>query len=438
MAKGNRKPLSDAGIRSALKRGERFEISDGNGLTLTYRDGYKTSVWRLRYRIGGQRGNAERGIEGVTGKARVMVLGKYTDLSLADARREAETQRARVTLGHDVAAEKQERKREAVAKIEAGRNVYTVSHLADEYFERNILGRWKHPNILRARIEKDIRPSLGKMPVRDVKPRHIDAMLQTIVERGAPSIANDVLRWTRRMFNYAVKRELVDGNPASAFDLSDAGGKEESRDRWLTRDELVKLFAAMRKTNALTVENFLTFKLLLILCVRKQELTAAKVAEFDLDNAVWALPAERTKTNQAIDIPLPAIAVDMLRELVRMGEGSEYLLPARKAQDRMLPHIHENTLNVALSKVRQNLPDVEQFTIHDFRRTARTHLGKLGVLPNIAELCLNHKIKGVEGIYDKHGYFEERQEALDKWAAVVAECEAGKADTEGRKRKHGR
>ena len=82
---------------------------------------------------------------------------------------------------------------------------------------------------------------------------------------------------------------------------------------------------------------------------------------------------------------------------------------------------------------------MEQFTIHDFRRTARTHLGKLGTLPNIAELCLNHKIKGVEGIYDKQGYFEERQEALDKWAAVVAECEADKAsNTEGRKRKHGR
>jgi integrase len=417
--------LSDAEIRGWLRKGEPFEKSDGDGLTLTFRDGYKTPVWRLRYRIGGRRGRDD--IPGEPGKPRVMVLGSFGDLSLADARKEAKRLRARVTLGHDVAAEKLERQKDAVAKIEAARNVYTVAQLADDYFKQNILGRWKHPNIVRARIEKDIRPSIGKLAAKDVKPRHIDEMLKGIVERGAPTIANDVLRWTRRMFNYAVKRELVDGNPASAFDLSDAGGKEEARERWLTRDELVELFKALRKTPGLSAENALTFKLLLMLAVRKQELTAARLDEFDLKNAVWELPADRTKTGAAIDIPLPPSAVEALRELVRLAEGSEYLLPARKAQERMLPHIHENTLNVALSKVRELIPDVETFTIHDFRRTARTHLGKLGTPPHIAERCLNHKIGGVEGTYDRHEYFDERREALTKWAHVVAECEAGDA-----------
>jgi integrase len=426
--------LSDKAITSWIKRGERFEKSDGGGLTLTYRDGYKTPVWRLRYRIGGKRGRD--GAPGAHGKARVMVLGSFGDLSLADAREAARKLRARVTLGHDVAAEKQEREQAAVAKIEASQNVYTVAQLADEYFKANILGRWKHPNIVRARIERDIRPSIGKLPVKDVKPRHIDDMLKGIVERGAPTIANDVLRWTRRMFNYAVKRELADGNPASAFDLSDAGGKEEARDRALSRDELVKFFAAMRKTQGLTVMNGLTFKLLLMLAVRKQELTAAKVSEFDLKNGVWALPAERTKTNAAIDIPLPPSAVEALRELVRLAEGSNYLLPARKAQDRMLPHIHENTLNVALSKVREHMPGVPNFTIHDFRRTARTQLSALKVDPFIAERCLNHAIKGVQGVYDKHAYFDERREALTKWAVVVDECESAKpTDAVAAKRK---
>jgi integrase len=229
------------------------------------------------------------------------------------------------------------------------------------------------------------------------------------------------------MFNYAVKRELVDGNPASAFDLSDAGGKEEARDRVLSRDELVQFFAAMRKTPGLSVENFHTFKLLLILAVRKGELTQARVAEFDLDNATWELPAERTKTEAAIDIPLPPAAVEALRKLIRLGEGSEYLLPARKAQDRMLPYIHENTLNVAMAKVRKLMPkSIERFTVHDFRRTARTLLGELKVPPHIAEKCLNHKVKGVEGIYDRHAYFEERRDALNKLAQVIDECEAAK------------
>lgn len=81
-------------------------------------------------------------------------------------------------MGYDVAAEKQERKAEALKKMEAKKNAYTVVELAEEYFTKNILGRWKHPNIVRFRIEKDIKPNIG----------------------------NDVLRWTKRMFDYAIKR----------------------------------------------------------------------------------------------------------------------------------------------------------------------------------------------------------------------------------------
>lgn len=145
--------------------------------------------------------------------------------------------------------------------------------------------------------------------------------------------------------------------------------------------------------------------------------------------AIWTLPAERTKTGVAINIPLAAPAVECLRKLIELGCSSDYLLPARKRQERMLPHIHENTLNVALSKVRVNLGDMPRFVVHDFRRTARTHLSALGTIPHIAERCLNHKVQGVEGvegIYDRHDYIDERREALTKWAAFLGCCETGK------------
>ena len=137
------------------------------------------------------------------------------------------------------------RKADALAKIEAANAVVTVAALADEYFPARILGRWKHPNIVRSRIERDIKPNIGKLAVGDVRPQHIDAMLKSIMARGAPTMATDVMRWTKRMFDYAVKREMVPYNPA-AFDPSDAGGKEESRTRWLTRDELAQWLAASR------------------------------------------------------------------------------------------------------------------------------------------------------------------------------------------------
>ncbi|SEL30522.1 tyrosine-type recombinase/integrase [Nitrosovibrio tenuis] len=405
--------LSDVQIRSWIKAGERFEgKGDGDGLYLAYRKEFAVPRWLFRYRF--------------AGKSRSMGIGTYGDLSLAGARKTIKELRARVALGHDVAGEKQERKRVAVAKIEAEKNALSVGQLADEYFERMIVGHWKHPNIVRSRIERDIKPNIGKLAVQDVKPMHIDVMLQTIVKRGAPTTANDVLRWVRRMFDYAMKRHMVEYNPAVAFNVSDAGGKEEARKRWLTRDELVRLFEAMRNAKGFTVENFLTVKLLLLLAVRKQELTAAKAAEFDLDKAVWYLPAERTKTSAAIDIPLSKPAVECLRKLIALGCSSDYLLPARKRQERMLPHIHENTLNVAMSKAKPQLKDLENFTIHDFRRTARTHLAALGVDSHIAERCLNHKIEGVEGIYNRHDYFPERREALAKWASFLDACEAGK------------
>ena len=127
----------------------------------------------------------------------------------------------------------------------------------------------------------------------------------------------------------------------------------------------------------------------------------------------------------AIDIPLPPQAVECLRELHRLAGGSQWLLPARKMQHRMIPHIHEGTLNVALAKLRPLLPGFERFCVHDFRRTARTHLAALGVDPHIAERSLNHKIKGVEGIYNRHDYFEERGKALALWVSFLEGCEKG-------------
>lgn len=409
--------LTDIQIRAWMKNGEHFEQrGDGDGLSICFRENYATPVWKFRYRF--------------AGKQRIMNLGSYAVLSLANARKTAKELAARVSLGYDVAGEKQERKREAVAKIEEEQSAWTVAKLADEYFERIILGRWKHPNIVRSRIENDIKPAIGKMKAEDVRPRDIDEMVQAVVKRGAPTVANDVLRWSKRIFDFGIKRQVVEINPASAFDLSDAGGKEDARDRWLTRDEIIKLFQAMRdKAGTFSIQNLYAVRLLLLLAVRKEELIAAQWKEFDLDGAVWNLPEERTKTGAAIDIPLPALAVETLRELQRLACGSAYVFPARKMQSRMIPHIDLNTLNAAISKhIKPLLKDVPNFTIHDFRRTARTHLAALGVDPHIAERCLNHKLKGVEGIYNRHDYFDERKKALNEWARLLAALEEGRPD----------
>ncbi|EAC0958880.1 tyrosine-type recombinase/integrase [Salmonella enterica subsp. diarizonae] len=404
--------LTDLQIRAWIKSGEHFDgRSDGDGLYLCFPKNYSVPFWRLRYRF--------------AGKQRSLVIGTYSELSLAKARAKAKEQSARVTMGYDVAGEKQERKAEALRKMEEEKHALRVSELAAEYFERQILNRWKHPDILRRRIDKDINPAIGRLRIEEVKPRHIDDMLQKIVQRGAPTVANDVLRWTRRIFDYGIRRHMLETNPTGAFEIDDAGGQEKSRERWLSREELVRFLQAMPMTKGFSRQNELTMKLLLVFCCRKMELCGARWEEFDFDEAVWRLPAERVKNGDAIDIPIPAVALEWLKELHQMSCNSQWVLPARKMQHRMIPHIQESTLPVALSKVKGNLPDVPNFTIHDFRRTARSHLAALGVDPVVAERCLNHRIKGVEGIYNRYQYFNERKQALELWAHFLVSLERG-------------
>ena len=403
--------LTDNQIKAWIKSNTRFEgKSDGGGLYLYYRKTFSIPRWRFRFRF--------------AGKQEAIDIGDYGNLSLSDARKQAKELSARVSLGYNVANEKRDRKAEVVEQREAKANAFTAGQLADRYFNDQVAGNVKYPNIIRSKIEKDIKPYIGKLAVDQVKPMHIDAILKNVVDRGAPTVANDVLRILKHMFNYAIKRHIVEYNPASAFDLSDAGGKESSRDRYLIKEELISFFDAMRKAKGFSHANLITMRLLLMLGVRKSELIEAKLDDFDLEAGTWTLTKDNTKTKTGIVIPLPKQAIDSINELIGLSESSKWLLPARKAQDRRLPHICESTLNVALKKVLNAMPEgMEPFTIHDFRRTARTHIESLGFPPHIGERCINHKIKGVEGVYNRYEYFDERAKALQALANFIESCE---------------
>ncbi|OQK16747.1 integrase [Methyloprofundus sedimenti] len=407
--------LTDVQIKSWIKSDIRFEgKSDGDGLYISYRKTFSTPRWIFRFRL--------------AGKQETLGIGDYGNLSLADARKQAKELSARVSLGYNVANEKRERKAKEVEKREAKANAFTAGQLADKYFNDQVAGNVKHPNIVRSKIERDIKPYIGKLAVDQVKPMHIDAILKAVVDRGAPTVANDVLRILKHMFNYAVKRHIVEYNPASAFETSDAGGKESSRDKYLAQDELINFFAAMRKAKGFSRANLITMRLLLMLGVRKSELIESRLSDFDLEAGTWTLTKDNTKTKAGIIIPLPNQAIDSINELIGLSESSEWLLPARKVQERRLPHICESTLNVALKKVLNAMPEgSETFTIHDFRRTARTHIEALGFPPHIGERCINHKIKGVEGVYNRYDYFEERKQALQALADFLEICEGNVA-----------
>lgn len=404
------RPITDRELKAWLASGP-VDRGIGEGLTFvassTGAMAGKAS-WILRFRH--------------NGRSKEKVLGRYPELSLKDAREQARRDRAQLERGIDVAAAKQAEKALVVA-------VPTVQRLGELWLAKYIQPRYKHPEVVARVLRIHINPVLGPIAPADVQPAHVDRVLTRIVAGGAPTVANDALRYMTRMFRMAVRNQWVERNPAADFDLADAGGDERSRDRWLSTDELRQLARAMRQTPNFGRENELSVWLLLALCVRKMELLSARWDAFDLDAGVWTMSGDSTKTGTAIRIPLAEPVMAWLKEARIFSCGRPYVFPARRlvrgrlgvARRNRFEHVGPDTLNVALKRLK--VLEIEHFTVHDMRRTARTHLAGLGVDRFVAERSLNHKLGNVEGIYDRHDYFAERASALGAWAAVLAKIE---------------
>jgi len=402
--------LSDIELRNWIKAGQPITKTDGDGLSFSL-SAKGTAAWTLRYYF--------------AGKQKELTLGRYPDLSLTEARKLAAEKRVEVNRGVDVALAKQNRiEADKLAALVAKTD--TVKALYEDWFARQIEEQRKEPKQVSGVFALHILPIIGNKEVTDIKPADIDRLLRPLSDRGVFQTARKVLQLTKTLFNYAMKRHLVIANPAAPFNWKDIGGKAGPRSRVLSRAELVKFFKAMKDTPNFPPYSAAALKLLLALGVRKMELLTATWDEFDLTAGEWHIPGERTKTEAAIRIPLSPWVIAILEEQ-RARSFNDYVFPMQRTMPgKTTSHLSETTLNHALYMLQS---DLEPFTVHDLRRTARTHLAALGIAPHIAEMCLNHKLaKGIEAVYNVHDYFEERREALAALSDLLTECEKGKAD----------
>jgi integrase len=382
----------------AKAKGKVGRFADGDGLYFVVPKSGKPH-WMLRFTSNKKR--------------KEMTLAKYTDLSLADARTTASLKMQQLRQGVDPLLEKRRSEQGAIK---------TVDELFADWQEGNIK-RLKHPSIPARVYRKDIAPIIGEMKLDSINARDIRQILISINESGRPTIANDALGYCKQLFNHGIKLDLLGANPASAFSVTDAGGIEKSKDRALTLDELKFFFNKAREnSDSFSRENYLACALLVVLGVRKGELTEALWQEFDLEEAKWSLPKERSKSGVSIIIPLPEVVLEWLKELQIRACGSDYVFPNRRSSKR--PCMGKDTLNRAITKLfgreagkakqpPNQMGDMTHFTVHDLRRTCRSLLAAQGTAGHVAERCLNHKLKGVEGIYDRYDYFDERAIALN-------------------------
>lgn len=389
------KNMTDRQIKSLIKNGTAGRYAIGNGLYFRIsKEG--TGFWVVRYVIHSKR--------------REITLGRYPELSLADANSETILIRSNVKKHIDPLAERK-RVDKTIFK--------TVDDLAEDWL-KECEKRLKHPNIPRRVYTKDLAPTIGQLAIEHVNPPDIRAIINKISNSGRPTVSNDALLYCKQLFRHGIKLNLLSSNPAEAFNVNDAGGVETSRSRALSFEELQEVFNCFNKySDQFTRENTLAAALLVTLGVRKGELIAALWEEFDTKSKLWHIPNSRSKTGIGISVPLSDESLEWLFELNIRANGSEFVFPNRRTSKR--GHISPDTLNAAIQKLhRENKLSIDHFTVHDLRRTCRSMLASEGVPGNVAERCLNHKLKGVEGIYDRHDYMDERREALQLIATKLA------------------
>lgn len=373
--------------------------SDGGGLTFTLSSS-GTATWILRYRI--------------ASRARELTIGNFPDISLAEARKIAREKRAEIDRAGDPAVDKQRMKALALKD-------WTVRQLLDDYREKILSGLGSSTQKGYGRSLVRIQSRLGSYAVAQVSSLDIVEMIESV---AAPWNESRMLLTTARMlFKHAAGRKLVAANPCIGIDLSALMGKRPATRRrlMLSREELrLVMQAEMNRENALAV------RLLLATAVRSGELRTAKWSHFDFEQDVWSVPA--SKTGPGIQIPLTVPVKAWLRELKQRSGESEFVLPVRgdykNASSKGDRPINPNTIGAAIEFwLTEYKPAVRRFTPHDLRSTAKSQMRALGVSRDVSEMCLNHKLPGIEGIYDVHTYFEERKQALTVWSDFLTEVE---------------
>jgi len=416
--------LSDTRLRNLKPAEKGYQEADEGGLFVEVMPG-GAKVWRMRYRIGGRGAKQEK-----------ITLGDYPTYSLAEARTWRDD--CKILAGRGVSPMALRRgdaipedatpavkelaqafirewclktREKAKIKEEAAREADTVEAFARRWYAEIAEPANSNPrNILRA-LEKDVIPAIGAKQVADVTVTDILAITDKIKNRGADQMALQTRNVLKRLFAYAIAREKTKFNPAAAIEAKFIASAR-SRDVALSSEEVGKLLRAIYQSSIKRAYK-LAIHLLILCMVRKTELIEAKWEELDLEKAEWAIPGERMKMDHAHFVPLSRQVVAMFEELKGLASGSEWVFPSRGSLKQPIAH---STLNQA---VRSLEIDVRDFVIHDFRRTASTHLHEAGFNSDWIEKCLAHETKGIRGVYNRAQYADQRREMLQWWADFV-------------------
>lgn len=383
-------------------RTEHFDTKVSGLLLRVSSRGRKT--WYVMYRAPG------------SGSKRRVRLGDYPKVGLADARDAARKVIGDAATGRDLAAELAEEKKAP-----------RFAEVAEQYLELHARPHKKSWQQDDWRIRKHLVPAWGTRRLTEIRRKDVVALLDQIARTG-PIEANRTLALIRKMFNWAIGRDLVEFNPCTAIT---APGKERQRERVLSDDEIRTVWQACETLGAAARDALL---LRLITAQRGGEVIAMRWQDLDLEAGWWTIPGSDTKNGLAHRVPLTAPALAILRRRREEMEAAKATAAdergAAGARDRALANSpwvfpgrtgthHLGSVHGAVDAVRKATG--LDFTGHDLRRTAASHMASMGISRLVIGKVLNHVEPGVTRVYDRHSYDAEKREALDRWAERLEE-----------------
>lgn len=392
--------LTHTEVSKAKPGAKPIKMGDGRGLYLLITPA-GSKLWRWKYRI--------------DGKEKLMAVGAYPDVSLAQARDKVDEARKLLAAGADPMAA---RKSEKIARRLAIEDNFAA--VAKKWWESWMAARSEnHTVYVWRRLEADVFPAIGTRPIAEIEAPELVLMMKAIEKRGALDIAKRALQTCSQIFRYAIAHGVAQRNPAVDIRPGDvlASRKKQNYAR-VDSKELPELLRKIEVYNGSTVTR-VAIKLMAMTFVRTSELIGARWEEFDLDQARWDIPASRMKMKSPHVVPLSTQAVTLLRSLHTLTGHSPLLFPGERNHERSMSN---NTILGALDRMGY----AGRMTGHGFRGIASTILHEQGWPHEHIELQLAHQERNqVSASYNHALYLKPRAKMMQAWSNYLDACVAG-------------
>lgn len=397
-------PLTDVAIRNAKPRPKPYKLGDSLGLFLLVQPA-GGKLWRLKYRV--------------DGKEKKLSIGSYPEVGLAEARRRRDDARELLSSGKDPSREKKRKRVQAQIQAET-----TFAAIAAEFCEkrrRDGQKAWAPATATRSEyLLSLLKGSIGKLPIADIEPADVLSAVRKIEGKGKLESARRTLQLASAVFRYAVATARLSSDPTRDLRGALTAPTVTHYGAIIDPVRVGELLRAIDGYEGQPITK-LAMQLAPHVFVRPGELRHAEWAEFDLEGALWTIPASKTKMRKDHLAPLSRQAIAILEDIRTLTGPDGFVFPSIRSRKRPMS---DNTINAGLRRLGYA---TDEMTAHGFRAMASTLLNESGKWhPDAIERALAHGDSDrVRAAYHRGAHWKERVAMAQWWSDYLDQLRAG-------------